>query len=323
MKATSYADITPLDPEWTWDGFIPDNELLVIAGARGSGKGILFADIIARLTNGEPMPGQPDGRPPRNVILATNEDDPNTAMAWRLRAAHADLTRVFDATQGFVLPDTIDSVRSLCADVGNVGLIHIDPLADVSSISLRSGEKKIREQLMNPMRFELAQRVPCTVSTVVHKTKSGRTIGAGAIEDAARQVLSVTRLDKDKSIRLLEVTKTNMGSDEIPPVAYTVVGSNWRDAHVEYIDLPEAPIAELGTPDRILALLREGKPMESRAITSELNKRGKVVKDGAVRTAVSRLAKTGDVVHALDKDGNERYGFWTVPEFALTLAEVA
>lgn len=298
MRAVSYADITPLDVEWRWENFLPESELVVISGKRGTGKGMLWADIVARMTRGDPMPGETERREPANVLLATNEDDPNTAMTWRLRAAGADLTRVYDVTEGFRVPSQLESLREAIREVGNVGLVHIDPLADVSDISLRSSEKRIREELMNPLRFGLAKEMGVIVSIVLHRTKQGRTVGAGAIEDAARVVLHIDRLTADPKIRVLRVEKSNNGSDEAS-IAYTLTGAG-KSLRVTYLDTPEAPTREPSTLERIVDALKSG-PLELHTLVQRLG-----LPDGTVRTALTRGKSAGEVY-------SPRRSVWAVP----------
>lgn len=305
MKAVSYADIDPQEPEWGIEGYLPYGLGCYIAGEGGTGKSFVMADWAARVTRGDKMPGDSqEAMPPGSVILITKEDDPHMSMAYRLRAAGADLSRVFDMTDGFQLPRGLDTLREEIRTIGDVRLVVIDPLAAVSSIPITSGNTRIRAHLSEPIE-SFARETGVMLPIVHHRTKSGRTAGAKAITDAARQVLSVTRLAPGNPIRLIQVEKSNIASDSSGVIAYTLAGTG-LDTHVEYCEAPEdgteAPKREPSTLDKLLAVLRKDGPLA----TQELCRRASV-DYGAGRTALTRGKESGAVI-------SPRRGVWSLPE---------
>lgn len=305
MRATSYADIEPLEPEWLWPGRIPQNQLTLIAGDGGIGKGFLLADLAARVTRGGPMP---DGSFPTwytgagSVLLVSSEDDPNMATAYRLRAAGADLERVYDMTEDFIIPESLPSVRDAIADIGDVRLVTIDPLSAVASIALTSSNVRVRRTIMNPLE-RLAKDMGIALVVVHHTVKSGRVAGTKGITDAARMVLRVTRASQDERIRLIQVEKSNIASDSAGDVAYTV-GGTFPDVRVTYLTAPPDETGEVKAPtvaELVLAALRGSQePLE----TQELAKRAGAGY-GAVRVALTRL-RNGPEVYSPSR------GLWTV-----------
>jgi hypothetical protein len=78
----SYGEIEALDPEALWPGKIPFSEPTLLVGAGGVGKGMLTADLIARVTRGDAMPdGSRSSMPAGNVITVLPEDD--AIRRWR------------------------------------------------------------------------------------------------------------------------------------------------------------------------------------------------------------------------------------------------
>lgn len=61
------------------------------------GKGMSITDMAARLTTGEPFPGETATRPPVKMFICTTEDSESTFKS-RLRAAGADLDRALFVT---------------------------------------------------------------------------------------------------------------------------------------------------------------------------------------------------------------------------------
>jgi putative DNA primase/helicase len=66
----------------------------LLCGPGEGGKGMLFADLSARFTTGEPFPGETSKRSPVNVVMCVTEDSMGRVKS-RLRTAGADLDRVF------------------------------------------------------------------------------------------------------------------------------------------------------------------------------------------------------------------------------------
>lgn len=306
MHATQYTDITPLDPEWFWQGRIPQNETTILAGDGGIGKGRLLANLVARTTRGLPMPDGTPGPPLGSVILATYEDDPNLAMSHRLIAEGADLTRVWDMTSDFQVPESLPSVREAIADIGDVRLVVIDPLSAVASIPLTSSNVRVRRVLMAPLE-RLARDTGIALVVVHHTVKSGRVAGTKGITDAARMVLRVTRATADERIRLIQVDKCNIADDMTGDVAYTIAGTfpdvrvAWLSAPPEATEGTEAASRPPTTAELVLSALRGSqRPLEGQELAKITGQ-----PYGAVRVALTRLKSGGEVVSPARK-------LWTV-----------
>jgi len=304
VRAQSYANIDPQEPEWLIPGWVMQGGVTYVAGDGGVGKSFLTADWAARVTRGLAMPGDDqEPLPVGSVVLVSAEDDPHMSMAYRLRAAGADLSRVYDMTDDFTLPDGLATLREDMAEIGDVRLTVIDPLAAVSSIPITSGNVRIRRSLTAPLE-RFARSTGVAVVVIHHRTKAGRTAGAKAITDAARQVLAITRSTQDERIRVVAVEKSNIASDSGGTIAYTLTGAG-LGTHVAYVDAPcdeLAPSREPTVLEKIVAELRRNGPRGSQDIARIIGSDW-----GAVRTALTRGKATGEVV-------SPKRGVWTVPE---------
>jgi len=259
MQATTptYADIPALETIWLWAGRIPRGEVTLIAGEGGVGKGLLLVDLAARVSTGRPMPGTtPDGADsagdgPGSVILITPEDDPSEAVAWRLRAAGANLTKIHDMTLlpgggQFTLPADTGQLRHLVDTLGDVRLIIIDPLMACVDrpVATNLGARRV----MAPLQ-RLARDAGVAAVVSHHLVKSGVIAGSRGLTDAARIVHRVTRDPENPQIRVLEVVKTNI-TGESAGARYTITGTG-TDAKVTWVTREQVTARRTTWRDRL------------------------------------------------------------------------
>jgi RecA-family ATPase len=291
----SYADIPPETPEWLWEGRIPRAFACLVAGDGGIGKGYLMCDLAARVTRGDVMPDGSPGPEAGSVITITPEDDQRKVMAWRLRAAKADLSRVWDLTgsigKRFKLPQGIPELYRAISAAPECRMVLIDPLAAVSSIGLTSSNIRLREQLMEPLE---ALAADTGVAMVIngHTVKSGAIAGSIALQQAARMVLRVSRDKGDTRIRRIHVDKSNISTDDVPDVAYTVVKDD-PAGYVEWLkDNAQDGIIELGaSQQKIMDVLKASSvPMEPKVIAAVTG-----ISYPVVRVLLRKLALRGMV----------------------------
>lgn len=310
MKTTSYDEITPLEPEWLWPGRIPRAQTTLIAGDGGIGKGFLIADLTARVTRGAAMPdGSAEDATPGSVLLATAEDDPNMAMAYRLRAAGADLSKVYDMTDGFTISaESMPALREKIDELGDVRLVVIDPLSAVASIGLTSSNVRLRKEIMSPME-RVARDTGVALVAIHHTVKRGsgvtRIQGNRGITDAARMVLSVSCLETDKRVRVIHIEKTNIASNTVGDVAYKVAGQ-FPDVHVEYLEvIPDETqqVKPKTTAEKIYEYLCD--PETPAAAGAQQISQAIEEPYGNVRVALTRMKDNGVVV-------NLARGVWTL-----------
>lgn len=259
--AVAFSAVDELDAEWVWQDRIPVAELTILAGKGGGGKGLLTADLAARITRGEPLPGDDDDgeRRPASVIMVAAEDSSQVVTVGRLKAAGADLSRVHDLSMPggmpFDLGEHIPVLREAIRELGDCRLVIIDPLAAVSPVPLQS-VAKVRG-LFRPLQA-IAWETGTAILITHHVTKAGVVAGSQAIRDGVRCVLTVEADDDDPEVRAVAVAKTNMGSDKVPALRYSVVTDEATGLpHVLYLpaagDVPESAQAQLS-----VALSRAG-----------------------------------------------------------------
>lgn len=248
MLAVPFTHI-PVEPVVPlWPGWIARRHINLVTAPGGTSKGLFTVDIAARVTTGKPWPGQPEDTPlrdPEAVVIVAPEDDPNEAVAPRLKAAGADTSLVFNLTEladgsPFVLPDSLPELRAAMAEIREktgreVGLVVLDPLTAMveHSISTNIGARRV----LSPLE-KLARDEDVAVILTHHTVKSGATAGSKAITDAVRIALRISRPDKLSDARVLSYEKTNIASGSAT-VRYTVI-EDGLDTRITYADTTSA-----------------------------------------------------------------------------------
>lgn len=213
------SDIAPCPIDWLWQPFLPRGKLAVLDGDPGSGKSLLTVDLAARLSRGGPLPdGQALARP-HTTILLNAEDDPADTVRPRATAAGADLSRVLAAGgPNEPLPPIPGGIADLTKLVYEFAadLLVIDPLSAFLPRSTASNEQAAR-QAIGPLSG-LAAETGCAVLLVRHRVGAGgpnaayRGRGSTGILGLARTAMVLARHPDDPELRVLAMTKTNLGA---------------------------------------------------------------------------------------------------------------
>jgi hypothetical protein len=239
----SYETVTPLDREYLLQKLIPYGTVTGLFGSEGIGKGFLEALLAAIVSSGSSFA---DGTQADqgSVIMITPEDDSNVTVVKRLIASGADRKFVLDMTrvQGvpFSIPDSIPELQRVITELGNVRLVIMDPLGDLSSIGLTSSVTKMRQTITTPL-LDLCEATGVALVLTMHTTKDGKTLqGSGALRQALRQVLTVTRLKTDRSIREIRLDKSDDTDDAKAPVLRYTIKGDGRGSHAEWLSADSA-----------------------------------------------------------------------------------
>jgi putative DNA primase/helicase len=122
---------------WLWPNRFALGKLGLIAGLPDRGKGLLCADMAARVTTGDLWPCDEGRALQGNVLLLSAEDDIEDTIIPRLVAAGADLKRVHilrmvrtgDGKRMFSLVSDLELLRKKIEEIGNVVMVQVDPLS--------------------------------------------------------------------------------------------------------------------------------------------------------------------------------------------------
>jgi len=213
--------VTPKDIAWFWPGRLAFGKITMLDGDPDLGKTTVALDIAMRVSRGLALPGG-EARPPRDVLLLTDEDDDADTTYPRLAAIGADLDRV----RRFTIESSTGerSIPEFPRDVP--ALLVIDPLFLYLGPEVNPNRDSEIRRVLGPIA-KIAQDLGCAILCLRHFTKAGGTNplhrggGSVGIIGQARLGLMIARDPKDETgrTRILASTKHNISSD-VPSLAY-------------------------------------------------------------------------------------------------------
>ena len=220
-------DVEPIAVDWIWNGWIAAGKLHLIGGAPSAGKTTIAVAMAATITRGGRWP---DGSRAvaGDVVIWSGEDDNADTLNPRLRAAGADMQRVWiiDGMQAdghrfpFDPANDMDALREALREVSSVRLVVVDPI--VSAVAADSHKNAETRRGLQPL-VDLANEFHCAVLGVTHFSKgtSGRDpveriTGSLAFGALARLVMVAAKQEADRGMparRVFLRAKSNCGPD--------------------------------------------------------------------------------------------------------------
>ncbi|QIG92784.1 AAA family ATPase [Bradyrhizobium sp. 6(2017)] len=237
--------------QWVWPGHLLRGAQELLTGIPGLGKSQTQIHFIGCVSAGLAWPDGAKALPPANVIMLTAEDVLQDEVVPRLLAANANVERVHilkkirkdGQDRQFLLGEDLDMLARAVAEIGEVGLITIDPITAYMGGKVDSHRTtEVRSQL-GPLK-DFAEGHNIAISTITHPPKSAgqkaidHFIGSQAFIAAGRighvcvgEVEEEADGTKTPTGRYLFANAKNNPHTKMPTLAYriaeTVVG---RDA---------------------------------------------------------------------------------------------
>lgn len=217
--------------EWLMPGFIPKAKLVTVAGDPGVGKGLFIADLAARISVGEALPGDAEGSgDPGGVFFCSEEDSLDDVVKPRVLAAGGNPKNIRFFTgmtrrdpdgsvtgfRSFTLAD-IDVFRE-ALKTGRAGprLIVFDPVTSYLGKGVDANSNGDVRTALAPY-IKAAEESGATIVLVTHLNKSKemtpiqRINGSTAFAAISRCVIMVTP-GRDADQRCVFLTKSNVGT---------------------------------------------------------------------------------------------------------------
>lgn len=210
-------DITEKPVKWLWYPYIPLGKITIMQGNSGIGKTMLALNIAAALSNGEQLPGDNEQREPISIIYNTAEDGLGDTIKPRLRSAGADLTRINTINERVnTVTMTDERIENSVCELG-AKLLILDPIQ--AYLGAKTDMNKANE--VRPIFAQLgrvAEDNECAIVLIGHKGKNQMygelqsMFGSTDQVAAARSVLTVTKHPNDKTLSLINHTKSSLSA---------------------------------------------------------------------------------------------------------------
>lgn len=233
--------VKPERVSWLWPGRLAAGKITMLDGDPGLGKSTLTAEIAARISRGQPLPGGEAGSP-RGVVLLSAEDGAADTIVPRLIAAGADLARVYILTgvlgpdgleAGLSVPGALDAIEAAIVE-HDAALVVIDPLVAYLGSDTSANKDQDVRRAMAPLAAML-ERTGAASLCVRHLNKAAgvsalyRGGGSIGIIGAARIGLLVAKDPDDDEARVLVGVKNNL-SKEADALRFRLSGDDGTDA---------------------------------------------------------------------------------------------
>ncbi len=173
------ADIIARPPDYLWAGHLARGTLELLTGLPGVGKSQIQCHYTACATTGRLWPNGTNGSGTHNVIMMTAEDVLDQTLIPRLIAAGADLNRVQilksirrdDKDQMFLLAEDLAELENMIRDIGDVGLICLDPITAYMGGKIDSHRATDVRSVLSPLK-DVAEHAGVPISAITHPAKN-------------------------------------------------------------------------------------------------------------------------------------------------------
>lgn len=232
-------DVEPEEILWVWYPYIPAGKMTILEGDPGLGKSWIATDVAARLSTGNPFPGEDAGRPPQKVLMLSAEDGIAETIRPRLDALGADVSRIYADDVPFTLsPQNVQRLEEVMRRIPAT-ITFIDPIVGYIGDKVDMYRPNEVRALMNMLQGA-AKRTGSAVLLVRHLRKSDTTnkkySGIGSIDftAAVRSQLQVGETKRGRTF--MEHVKHNL-TPKGETLGYEITdgrfrwtgGMDWRD----------------------------------------------------------------------------------------------
>jgi len=212
---------TEEEAPWIVPGWIPAEQITLIAADGGVGKTSIWVDLLSAISSGRPCLLDPPGttRTPATVAFLTSEDSVTKKLKRKLREAGAKeaniITMDTSADSGSILRELKFGTDLLKAFVRRFRpvLCVFDPVQGFVPPDINMGSRNAMRDCMAPL-VALGEEVGTTFVVVCHTNKRKGASGRDRIADSAdlwdiaRSVL-MSGYTEDQGVRYLSQEKNN------------------------------------------------------------------------------------------------------------------
>ena len=327
LEIIRMSEIQVREVEWLWYPYIPFGKLTIIQGDPGEGKTTFALRLAAACSTGRPMPGM-ESLSPFNVIYQSAEDGLEDTIKPRLTEAGADQERVINIREDKRSLHLLDSRIEKAIVQCDAKLLILDPLQGYLGERIDMNRANEIREVMKAIG-QVAQRTGCAIVLVGHLNKatgmSSAYRGLGSIDfrAAARSVLVVGRLRKNKNIRVIVHDKSSL-APEGKSLAFNLGnedGFRWLDGY-----------DEISAEDLLsgLSSQQETKTMQAEEIIRTMLEDGAEIPGEEIVQAAARKQISRRTVNEAKKNiagiVSRKVGtkwMWSIPNEDCNIAEVS
>ena len=314
-------------PEWLIPGYLPKNEICILAGDGGAGKTSIWCAIAAAVSSGgksflEPFetvnPFTGTYREPGKVIYFSAEDSAEYTLKGRLRRAGARMENIafLDAGDKRFKDIKFDSpaLEALIAANSPV-LVIFDPIQSFTPPKVQMERRNDMRACMTPM-IGWGREYGATFLIIVHTNKQTGAWGRKRIADSANSWDTARSVmiagEAGDGLRYLSQEKCNVGPLS-PTILYRLDGGGITfDSTTEKRDrefMLEGQAARYQAPARedakefILDYLKDGEK-ETAELDGMMKAQG--ISTGTLKRAKAELRKEGQIVYINRGQGKDK-----------------
>lgn len=194
---------------WLRKPFFQGSAFHLLAGKKGQCKGTFLAGLAARVTTAKMY------EDPRRVLVVTSEDSVGLDFGPRFDAAEGNDALCHIIEGDFRLPKHVKWLEAQARELGDVGLIAIDPVGNHLQDTNTDGEGSVRNAIA-PLN-KLADDLNCMIFGVRHLGKKAdggalsSVLGSTAWVDVPRCVIVMAGDDEDEMLFHAQVVAGNRG----------------------------------------------------------------------------------------------------------------
>jgi RecA-family ATPase len=185
IKFAMGSSIKPQGVSWLWPDWLAYGKLHIFAGRPGSLKTTIVIDFAAAVSNNEGQWPDETPAPQGKIVMWSGEDAIEDTLLPRFLAAGGDPTQIAfvggvdenGETRAFDPAADVADLAQVCAEIGPVRLIIVDPVVAVAKGDSHKNAEARRD--LQPL-VTLAQKTGAVVIGIHHLTK--RTEGADPID---------------------------------------------------------------------------------------------------------------------------------------------
>jgi hypothetical protein len=226
LVLTNMDDVEEEDVQWLWPGRFPRGALSTVMARMGTGKSTFRDWLTSTVSAGRAWPDCPDDNPARTVLILQAEEHKGRNIKGRLSGFDYGRGKVFtidgtaydgddpDEPPGwFSIRNDIDILDRQCREMGDVGMVLIDPVGAYLKGIKGNNDIEVRE-VLQPLK-DFAEARDIAVVLLAHPNKNSelplldQLSGSAAFAQIVRAIWWLSADPRDKSRRLLSLMKTN------------------------------------------------------------------------------------------------------------------